>query len=63
MSDFAILLTIYLFSIVLASVGIHYLLTSGKSGAKKSQARKDTPVLVSIEDMLYGYGREEEEKL
>ena len=71
MREIIILIGIYLFSVVLAAVGIYMLVRkpkpkkqeTHKAKAKQTKVVKDdSPMLVSIEDMLPGYGKEEEEK-
>nr|WP_319472984.1 hypothetical protein [uncultured Sphaerochaeta sp.] len=57
MRDIIILVTVYLVAAVLAIVGILGLLKHHTPAAKKPIHEK-----VSSEDMLYGWGKEEEEK-
>ncbi|MDD4302363.1 MAG: hypothetical protein PHS03_07790 [Sphaerochaeta sp.] len=57
MRDIIILVAVYLVAAVLAIVGILELLKHHTPATKKPSQEK-----VSSEDMLYGWGKEEEEK-
>ena len=63
MYDLIILLAIYLFSFVLAAMGISILVQLNRENKKgKPIERAQKQMLVSVEDMLTGYGKEEEQK-
>ncbi|NCC65083.1 MAG: hypothetical protein EOM15_10560 [Spirochaetia bacterium] len=63
MHDLIILLSIYLFSFVLAAMGIYILVQLNRENKKrKPMERAKRQMLVSVEDMLGGYGKEEEQQ-
>ncbi|MEA4866487.1 MAG: hypothetical protein VB088_13960 [Sphaerochaeta sp.] len=58
MPDFLILLAIYLVAMLLGGTGLYFL---HKQGRKKPPKHQKTHTIVSTEDMLPGWGKEEEE--
>lgn len=58
MSDFLILLGIYLVAALLGGTGVYFLY---KQTRNKSPIQQETHTVVATEDMLPGWGKEEEE--
>lgn len=58
MSDSMILIVVYLVAALLGGTGLYFLLRQGRNKPAKHQK---THTVVSTEDMLPGWGKEEEE--
>ncbi|ADY14486.1 hypothetical protein [Sphaerochaeta globosa] len=60
MSDILILITIYVVAAALGGIGLYFLLTHHTSKPHKHE-RPNKQATISTEDMLPGWGKEEEE--
>lgn len=60
MSDFLILITIYVVAAALGGTGLYFLLTQHESNPSKHE-KQSMQTTISIEDMLPDWGKEEEE--
>lgn len=60
MSDILILITIYVVAAALGGIGLYFLLTQHESKPLRHE-RPNKQTTISTEDMLPGWGKEEEE--